>query len=99
MALVQPIINSIPAFDATVVNTISFIANGSDPIVKNEIKIVTNDDNAEVIIYQNIEVTSNLFQNIPANTLTNGNYYKVAFRTYDASNNYSAWSNYQPFYC
>ena len=98
MALVTPIINSIPALDATQANTITFIADGGDPIVKNEIKILTNDDE-ETVVYSHIAQTSELGQVVPANTLSNGNYYKVLFRTYDASNNTSEWSNYQPFYC
>lgn len=98
MALVTPIINSIPALDATKANTITFIANGGEPIVKNEIKILTNDSN-ETVVYNNIETTTAKGQIIPANTLTNGVYYKVVFRTYDASDNTSEWSNYQPFYC
>ena len=98
MALVTPIINSIPALDATEANTITFIANGGEPIVKNEIKILTNDEN-ETVVYNNIETTTAKGQIIPANTLTNGVYYKVVFRTYDALDNTSEWSNYQPFYC
>ena len=98
MALVTPIINSIPALDATQANTITFIANGGEPIVKNEIKILTN-DGEETVVYSHIEQTTELGQIVPANTLTNGSYYKVLFRTYDASDNTSEWSNYQPFYC
>lgn len=98
MALVTPIVGSIPAFDATTENTFTFMANGGDQIVKNEIKIVINNE-SETLIYQNTVVTFSLSQTVPANTLTNGTYYKVAFRTYDSLNNSSAWSNYQPFYC
>ena len=53
----------------------------------------------EIVAYQNTTTTFNLSHIIPANTLTNGRYYKVAIRTYDALNNVSDWSNYQPFYC
>lgn len=98
MALVTPIVGSISAFDATTEKTFTFIANGGDQIVKNEIKIVTNDAN-ETVVYQNTVVTFALSQVVPANSLTNGTYYKVAFKTYDSLNNDSAWSNYQPFYC
>ena len=98
MALVTPIVYSLPALDATKDNTIVFSANGGEPIVKNEIKILTNDEN-ETVVYNNIETTTFHGQTIPANTLTNGGYYKVVFRTYDASDNTSEWSNYQPFYC
>lgn len=97
MALVTPIVNSIPALDATKANTITFTANGGDQIVKNEIQIVNNI--TETIVYTNIATTYVLGQTIPANILTNGGYYKVAFRTYDVLNNTSEWSNYQPFYC
>lgn len=98
MALVTPIVNDIPALDATQINFIGFTANGGEQIVKNEIKILTNDI-SETIVYSNVQTTHILGQSIPANTLTNGTYYKVAFRTYDASDNSSEWSNYQPFYC
>lgn len=43
MALVKPIINEIPAFDAEENYTITFTANGGDQVVKNEIKIVSNE--------------------------------------------------------
>ena len=101
MALVTPIINYIPALDATKDNTITFVADGGEPIAKNEIKILTNDEN-ETVVYNNIQVqtsTSILGQIIDAYTLTNGTYYKVTFRTYDSLDNTSEWSNYQPFYC
>lgn len=97
MALVTPIVNNIPAFDATESTNVTFTANGGDQIVKNEIQIINNATN--VVVYSNTETTYTLGQNIPANTLVNGNYYKVAFRTYDISDNASEWSNYQPFYC
>ena len=98
MALVKPIVNEIVAFDATVGTTVTFTANGGDQVTKNEIKVVTNDEN-EVVKYQNTVTSYDLSHVIPANTLTNGQYYKVAIRTYDVLNNTSAWSNYQPFYC
>ena len=66
--------------------------------LKNEIKILTN-DGEETVVYSHIEQTTELGQIVPANTLTNGSYYKVLFRTYDAFDNTSEWSNYQPFYC
>lgn len=97
MALVTPIVNDIPAFDATELTEITFTANGGDQIVKNEIQIINNATN--VVVYSNTQTTYTLGQIIPANTLVNGNYYKVAFRTYDILDNASEWSNYQPFYC
>ena len=98
MSLVKPIINSIVAFDATIGTTITFTANGGDQVAKNEIKVVTNDA-LETVVYQHTVTSYSLSHTIPANILTNGTYYKVAIRTFDAINNSSAWSNYQPFYC
>lgn len=98
MALVTPIVNSIPALDATKANVISFTVDGGEPIVKNEIKILTNDA-TETVVYSYIATATAHGQMIPADTLTNGVYYKVMFRTYDALDNTSDWSNYQPFYC
>lgn len=99
MALVKPIVNEIVAFDATIGTTVTFIANGGDQVVKNQIKVVTNDA-TETVVYNPAPVTTyELSNTIPANRLTNGQYYKVAIRTFDALNNSSAWSNYQPFYC
>ena len=68
----------------------SYIYNGS---------IFVETNLTEIVAYQNTTTTFNLSHIIPANTLTNGRYYKVAIRTYDALNNVSDWSNYQPFYC
>ena len=95
MALVTPIVNNIPAFDATESMTMTFTANGGSQVVKNEIQIINNATN--VVVYTNTVTTYSLGQIIPANTLVNGIYYKVAFRTYDAWNDVSEWSNFQPF--
>ena len=55
---------------------------------------------SEIVAYNPAPLATFNFSNtIPANVLTNGKYYKVAIRTYDALNNVSDWSNYQPFYC
>lgn len=98
MALVKPTVNNINAFDATSAHVITFTASGGDQVVKNEIKVVTNDAN-ETVKYNHTVTSNSLSHTIPANTLTNGQYYKVAIRTYDSLNNTSAWSNYQPFRC
>lgn len=98
MALVKPKINDITAFDATSAYTVKFTASGGDRVVKNQIYIVTNDD-SETVKYNNTVTTFDLSHVIPANTLTNGKYYKVRIRTYDELNNVSAWSDYCPFRC
>ena len=53
----------------------------------------------EIVIYQDTVTSYAFSHNIPANTLINGQYYKVAIQTKDVLNNTSPWSNYQPFYC
>ena len=98
MALVKPIVNNITPFDATIAYTVTFTASGGDQVEKNQIKIVTNDA-TETVIYNHTVTSRNLSHTIPANTLTNGVYYKVAIRTYDILNNTSEWSDYLPFRC
>lgn len=98
MSLVKPILNPIPAFDATDDFIITFVASGGDEVTGNELKIVTNDI-SQTVVYDNT-ITSNLLQHtIPANTLTNGHYYYATVRTYNSLNENSEWSLNKPFYC
>ena len=98
MALVKPIVNDLTAFDATNAFTVTFTASGGDQVTGNTIKVVTNDV-SETTVYQNTVISYNLSHVIPANTLTNGQYYKVAIMTQDVLGNTSPWSNFVPFYC
>lgn len=98
MSLVKPMINSIVAFDATVGTTITFVANGGDQVAGNTIKILLNDEQ-DTVVYENTVTTYALTHAIPANVLTNGEYYRVAVQTIDSIGNTSVWSNYEPFYC
>lgn len=68
----------------------NYIYNGS---------IFNSTNLTEIVVYNNIVTTFNLSHDIPANTLENGKYYKVAIRTYDELENVSAWSDYYPFHC
>lgn len=98
MSLVKPILNPIPAFDATDDFIITFVASGGDEVTGNELRIVTNDI-SQTVVYDNT-ITSNLLQHtIPANTLTNGHYYYATVRTYNSLNETSEWSLNKPFYC
>ena len=105
MALVKPIVDEIVAFDATVGTTITFTANGGDQVVGNEIYVVTNQSSSsEQVVYNDTVTSFNLSHIIPPNAsatavLTNGNYYKLRIRTFDAIGNWSEWSDYVPFYC
>ena len=82
MALTQPILKAIPAFDATEDFIVTFTATGGDTVTGNELKITTND--AEPTIVYDDTVTSGLWQHtIPADTLTNGDYYIATLRTFN----------------
>ena len=97
MAMVKPIALTKNAFDATNNEVFSFTSSGGNQIVKNKITIRKNSDNT--IVYTNILETFAFNQTVPANTLTNGEYYNYFFNTYDISNNESPASNIVPFYC
>lgn len=96
--MVTPITLNVNAFDATKSNTFYFSVNGGNQVVKNEILIVTNDSN-KTMVYNNISITYQFYQSIPANTLTNGENYLVSFRTYDILGNVSSYSQEIPFIC
>ena len=98
MSLVKPILNPISAFNATSGITVSFVASGGDEVTGNELKIVTNDA-SQTIVYDNTILSTSLTHEIPANILTNGNYYYATVRTYNSLNETSEWSANQPFYC
>ena len=97
MALVKPIAQGISAFDATQDQTFSFTSSGGSQVVANQITIRLQDDNS--VVYQNKVETYRFEQIVPANTLTNGNYYNFYFNTYDVGGNESEDSNVIQFYC
>ena len=97
MALVKPIAQGISAFDATQDQTFSFTSSGGSQVVANQITIRLQDDNS--VVYQNKVETYRFEQTVPANTLTNGNYYNFYFNTYDVGGNESEDSNVIQFYC
>lgn len=97
MAVVQPIAQSVPAFDAKNSNTFTFVSNGGNQVIANRLVIRNNDTNEEVY---NQKIESYRFEHtVPANTLVNGIYYNFYFRTYDILDNESPISNVIPFMC
>ncbi len=97
MAVVQPIAQSVPAFDAKNSNTFEFVSNGGNQVVANRLVIRNNDTNVEIY---NKKIESYKFEHtIPENTLQNGVYYNFYFRTYDINDNESPMSNIIPFRC
>jgi hypothetical protein len=71
----------------------------SNYIYNSTTHIFNSTSSTEIVAYSHTTTTFNLSHNIPANTLSNGRYYRVAIRTYDELNNYSEWSDYYPFHC
>ena len=97
MALVKPIMATVPAFDATKEHTFTFTSNGGDQVVANKLVIKRQDFN--ITVYEN-KVTSYAFeQTVPANTLENGYYYYAYFTTFDVNDNKSVESNQSQFHC
>lgn len=97
MAVVQPIAQSVPAFDAKNDNVFKFVSNGGNQVIANRLVIRNNDTNEEVY---NQKIESYRFEHtVPASTLTNGVYYNFYFRTYDILDNESPMSNVIPFMC
>lgn len=97
MAMVQPIAQSVPAFDARYSNKFEFVSNGGNQVIANRLVIRNNDNNSEIY---NKKIESYRFEHeIPANTLQNGIYYNFYFKTYDINDNESPMSNIIPFRC
>ena len=97
MALVKPIALAKNAFDATKDEIFYFTVSGGAQIVKNKIVVRLQSDNT--IVYSGIETTYRTQHTIPANTLSNGNYYNYYINTYDTDGNESVDSNIISFYC
>lgn len=97
MALVKPIALAKNAFDATKNEIFYFTVSGGAQIVKNKIVVRLQSDNT--IVYSGIETTYRTQHTIPANTLSNGNYYNYYINTYDTDGNESVDSNVISFYC
>lgn len=97
MAMVKPIAQSKNAFDANNIERFDFISSGGNQVVKNKITVRKNSDNS--VVYTNTMETFAFYQDIPSNTLVNGEYYNYFFNTYDINNNESPNSNVVPFYC
>ena len=98
MAMVKPISNSLDAFDAENSQAFSFTSSGGNQVVKNKI-VIYNSLTPSVVAYENTETSYVFSQTVPANTLTNGEYYSFYFVTYDINDNESVASDLVSFYC
>lgn len=104
MALITPQLYSIAAFDATLSHMIYFTVSGGDQVVANRLLIKTNDNNLTTVYNQVVESYS-FNHTIPANTLTNGEYYVAQIKTYGVNDDItseesgSPWSSPVVFRC
>ena len=97
MALTKPILYSVSAFDATEQYVFNFNVIGGDQVVKNKLTITDQTNN--IIIYDEIQTTFAYRHILPANTLTNGQYYSAIITTYNSDNDESLPSSGIQFYC
>ena len=93
--LKTPVITPFTPINATQINTIKFSYTGSNQVVKNNLVIEDLNGN---IIYNQTQNTFSFIHNLPANTLTNGNSYRVKIRVADISNTWSSFSDSVIFY-
>ena len=93
--LKTPVITPFAPINATQINTIKFSYTGSNQVVKNNLIIEDLNGN---IIYNQTQNTFSFIHNLPANTLTNGNSYRVKIRVTDISNTWSSFSDSVIFY-
>ena len=97
MALQKPVVDLVPAFDATSGYVFSFVVNGGDTVVANRAVIKLGSTNE--IVYDTTETTTSLQHTVPANTLTNGNYYTIQIQTFNSLDTASPLSSPISFYC
>lgn len=97
MALTTPILYSIPAFDATKEQVFTFAVVGGSQVTQNTLTIK---DNATLTtVYSQTQTTYRFEHTLPANTLSNGNYYQATLTTKDAQGEESSPSAPIQFYC
>lgn len=97
MALTQPILNSIAAFDATQEHIFSFISIGGDQVLGSQLTIYDNETGAQV--YQGNYTSFKFEYPLAAGTLTNGKYYNATISTINNASEFSEPSNPVAFYC
>ena len=97
MALTQPILNSIAAFDATHAHIFSFISIGGDQVTGSQLTIYDNETGTK--IYQGNHTSFKFEFPLSANILTNGKYYNATISTINNAGQFSEPSNPVAFYC
>lgn len=97
MALTKPILNQVPAWDATKGYTFTFNVVGGTQVAGSVLTIRDNETN--VVVYEHTESSYNFSNTIPANVLENGTNYNASLITLDINLNQSVESNVIQFYC
>jgi hypothetical protein len=97
VALTQPILNQISAFDATTQKIFYFATIGGDQVVGNRLIIRNNQTGA--IVYNQIQYTYKFEHTLPAGTLTNNIYYNATVSTLNFNSVESESSVPIAFYC
>ena len=98
MSLTKPILLSTSSFDANYEKVFTFtVQSGTTQVTANQLTIRNQSDNS--IVYQNIQNTFKYQHILPANTLTNGEYYNATITVLDAQGNQSLPSSSIQFRC
>lgn len=97
MALTQPILKAIPAFDATQAHIFSFLSIGGDQVTGSQLTIYDNETGLQV--YQGNYTSFKFEFPLASGTLTNGKYYNATIATINISTKFSTPSTPVAFYC
>lgn len=96
--LTKPVLLSIPAWDCTKNNKISFNSTGGQQVVGN--KLVITDQETNEIVYEEYQESFQYIHIISEdNSLENGKYYFAQIQTFDVDENYSTLSDSVQFWC
>lgn len=101
MAISQPSLYPINAFDATKGYTVTFAVNAdSDQVAQNRLVISTNPlSSSPTVVYDSTIRSFQLQHTIPAGRLTNGTNYTAVVYVYNTSGDMSSASSSVPFSC
>jgi hypothetical protein len=105
MALTQPFINSIPAFDSTKSNNLTLNVLGGSKITSYQFRIYLQENDSliytsPVLIPSGTDISAETIRSfnlpIPANTCTNNNYYYIMAQTFNPDLNDYTYSPFSP---
>lgn len=98
MALIRPVLFSVPAFDATREQVFTFsVGSGGAQVTAN--KLTIRDNTTNVVVYDQTQTSFRYEHSLPNGTLTNGTYYNATVTTIDNNGNQSTPSVPIQFWC